>query len=474
MAESTLTLDHDPDAAAKKRLVQSQLKQASNPNQSGYQGAVKTYMNQQQGGAGSPVASARSMASTTSAASPYSTQNYSSQTNELLKSMMDRINQPTKEFSYNPQADPAYQAALARAKANINAGNSQAQAEMNRRGILNSTITSDRMGEISAREMGRVETDTLPSLMQQAYQRYMNDQAQQQQNFANMGNLAQMYSNEDQRGFENRVTEAGLTGNWMSPQASAYLQELLGLKQQAETKGITKDERAQLSSQADGIRAQLQALGVDPSQFAASVSYNQASKVNPGVRTLQGQQADLQNKQSNWNAYMDMVNQTGNLGTGPKHNWQQLQNNANAGGLTLSGQQMQNNMQQQQFNNTMEQMKFDENVRQHGMEYALRQLEADRNYQLNQDRLGLNEAQFGWEMANTNTGQSDPKYSVNANTLQNMLFQQYGVKDADGQTTIPPDRIEDVTRAISAANMSLQDKAYVAQLFGIDPSKFPK
>lgn len=277
-------------------------------------------------------------------------QQNNSQVSQLLSSMMSRVNQPNKEFSYDPNSDPAYQAALQRARANIDAGNSQVQAEMNRRGLLNSTITSDRMGEISASEMGRVEYETLPQLMNQAYQRYQNDLAQQQQNFSNMGALAQMYSNEDQRGFDNTITEANLTGNYTSPEAKALVQSLLGLKQQAETKGITAQERAGLSSQADGIRAQLQALGIDPAQFAATVNYNSASKVNPGVRTLQGQQMDLANKQANNATAMDWSQLSGQILT-PQSDWAGYARQIAAGGnpLTLAGQQQAMSQQQQQF-----------------------------------------------------------------------------------------------------------------------------
>ncbi len=59
-----------------------------------------------------------------------------------------------------------------------------------------------------------------------------------------------------------------------------------------------------------------------------------------GNRSLQGQAQDLANKQSNWNAYMDMVNQTGNLGKGPSATWSSLVNNATSGTPTLQGTQV--------------------------------------------------------------------------------------------------------------------------------------
>lgn len=403
-------------------------------------------------------------------------QQNNSQVSQLLASMMSRVNQPTKEFSYDPNSDPAYQAALQRARANIDSGNSQVQAEMNRRGLLNSTITSDRMGEISANEMGRVEYETMPQLMNQAYQRYQNDLALDQQNFSNLGALAQMYSNEDQRGFDNTITEANLTGNYTSPEAKALVQSLLGLKQQAETKGITAQERAGLSSQADGIRAQLQALGIDPAQFAATVNYNSASKVNPGVRTLAGQQMDLTNKQANNNAAMDWSQLSGQVLT-PQSDWSGYARQIAAGGnpLTLNGQQQSFNQQQQLFQNEMEQQQFNESVRQFGLEYAMRELQANRSYQLDLDQQALNEAQFGFDMSTyggSSGSGSTEKYTVTPSQLQNMIYQQYGTKDDDGNTVLPTNKTQ-IASTIASANMSLQDKAYMFNMFGINPDDYP-
>ncbi|QHT61691.1 hypothetical protein GXP70_18070 [Paenibacillus lycopersici] len=65
-----------------------------------------------------------------------------------------------------------------------------------------------------------------------------------------------------------------------------------------------------------------------------------------GGQSLQGQQQALADKNANWGAYMDMVNQTGNLGKGPTQTWGNLVNNANAGAQTMAGQQNQLNQTQ--------------------------------------------------------------------------------------------------------------------------------
>lgn len=328
-------------------------------------------------------------ASTSPTAASTARPSYQQEAQSLYDMMKNRATQAPKEFSYDPQSDPAYQAALQRARANIDAGNSQAQAEMNRRGILNSTITSDRMGEISANEMGRVETDVLPSLMQQAYQRYADQLAQEQQQFQNIGSLYGMNVSEDQRGFDNKVTEAGLTGSYVPAGAQEIVNNILDLKRQAEQKGLTAAERANLSARADGYRAQLSSMGIDPSFYASNVNSRQASQNNPALRTLQGQQVDLQRQGANWDAAQSVWDATGRL-VNPQTDWTGLLRQVQNGNApqTIAAQQ-------QAFNNNLalRQQNFSEG--QQGWENQFR----DR-------QQNFNEGQTAWENQFSQTQQA--------------------------------------------------------------------
>jgi len=230
------------------------------------------------------------------------------ESSKLMQQMKAIGEREATQFSYDPNSDPAYQAALKRAQANIDVGNSQAQAEMNRRGILNSTITSDRMGEIASAEMGNVETTVIPQLMQQAYQKYIDAQNQEQQRFTNLGALSDKYNNEDQRSIDNNFTEANITGNYLPEAAKPIISQILQLKQQAEAPGITAADKAQLSARADGYRAKLISLNVDPSAYAATVNHNNAS-LNPGIRTIAGQQLDASKQAQSFNQNMDIRKQ---------------------------------------------------------------------------------------------------------------------------------------------------------------------
>ncbi|TBL76257.1 hypothetical protein [Paenibacillus thalictri] len=62
------------------------------------------------------------------------------------KSFTPTVQAPTiQQFSYNADSDPQYQAALRNAQRNAQVAGQAAQEELNSRGILNSTVTSDRL-----------------------------------------------------------------------------------------------------------------------------------------------------------------------------------------------------------------------------------------------------------------------------------------------------------------------------------------
>lgn len=122
-----------------------------------------------------------------------------------LANLRNQLSQPLAQFSYNPETDPQYQAALRQARANAQQAAGDIAADMNRRGLLNSTITADRGNQAAQREYAYVSDTLLPQLMQQAYDRYLNQQAlQRQQALDQLGLLQTQYgmvSDEDARLF---------------------------------------------------------------------------------------------------------------------------------------------------------------------------------------------------------------------------------------------------------------------------------
>lgn len=352
---------------------------------------------------------------------------YTSPTEDTLKRISDIIGNNSgfqykalDPFTYDPQSDPAYQSQLAEAKRNIADQQVDTNAVLRTQGQGKSSYSELVQQQIADKTMQSLADTLVPQLMQQAYQRY-NDSANrnlqvQQMNYGiqqdAIANLANLYGLQDKEYFQNPITEAQLTGNYLPNEAKQAISNLLSLKQQAETKGITAAQRNELSKQADQLRAKLQSLGLDPSFYGADRSYNQASQNNPAIRTLAGQQLDMQRQGLNWSAAQDIWNATGRL-VSPQSDWSGLIRQSQNGNtpLTLPAQQQQwennfrakqqqweNNFQAEQFayqkvrdaiSDQQWRMKFDEDVRQFGLSYALSQLQENNQQAYREAQLAL-------------------------------------------------------------------------------------
>jgi hypothetical protein len=77
-----------------------------------------------------------------------------------------------------------------------------------------------------------------------------------------------------------------------------------------------------------------------------------------------------QQKQSNWDAYLQSVDRTGNLGTGPKVDYQLL--GGMDGPASMQGQQFQYQQARDQIKDEQYKQQFDEDARRYGLDYALR------------------------------------------------------------------------------------------------------
>ncbi|BFH71205.1 hypothetical protein J27TS7_58900 [Paenibacillus dendritiformis] len=394
-------------------------------------------------------------------------------------------------FTYNADSDPAYQAALSTARRNIADQQANTNAFLRAGGQGKSSYSETVANQIGAREMSRVSDTVIPQLVQQAYQRYsdqaardlqlqqMNYGAQQEAERNRINDLANLFARQYQYDVQRPMDEAQLTGVYLPSEAR---EAVTGSGQQ--------------SKQADGIRAQLASLGINPDLYGANVNSAQAPM---GIRTLAGQQMDLAKIQAendialNWDRMALAKRQANNDAAlawsqlsghmlYPQQDWTGYQRQVKRGDqpLTLGGMQQQLAQQQQQFNqkqqlfqNQLQERQFNENVRQFGLEYALRQLGQQQQYQMGQDRLALDEARFGYDMATAGNRTTQPNYTMDPKTLVNMLTEQFGVRDKQNpdRPYIPKNMSDteraEIGRVIASANMSLADKAYVAQLMGV-------
>lgn len=236
---------------------------------------------------------------------------------------------PDQPFTYDQTTDPAYQAQLAEAKRQVAIQQLDTNAMLRGNGQGKSSYSESVAAQSANNALAGIANNLVPQLMQAAYQRY-NDTANrdlqiQQANY-NVGqdtvsNLGNQYTYQNQEYFQNPIAEASITGNYLPQGAKQAIQDLLNLKGQAEAKGVTKDQRTDYSKQADQIRTYLKSIGIDPTQYGSNVTQKSAAaRQNEGIRTLQGQQLDLQNRQANLNAAIDVGTLTGKV-VNPQSDW---------------------------------------------------------------------------------------------------------------------------------------------------------
>lgn len=422
------------------------------------------------------------------------------QTEQTLQRMNDMItNQPAfqykgpeKEWSYNPQDDPSYTSSLAEAKRNIETEQADTNARLRANGQGKSSYSELVSNQVADNTMSSLANTLVPQLMQQSYSRYQDaanrDLQLQQLNYGvqrdKMGDLTNLYGLQNQEYFQNPITEGQLTGNYLPAEGRQAIDQLLALKQQAEVKGVTADQRASLTKQADGIRAQLSALGIDPSKYGANVSYNNARQTNPGIRTLQGQQMDLQNRQANQQAANAVSELSGRL-VNPQNDWQGLYRQAANPNAPLTMQ-----AQQQQFNNRLSTRQQDFNESQQGWEndFSTAQFgntidqQALQNAWASSERLGYvtselssltgipqgirtldaRKFEYGVDQDRTAASQGMTAEKYAKDYLDNQVIQS---KDADGNQFIS--NKSDIERAILAAPISEYEQYKLYQRYGI-------
>ncbi|MGX4584068.1 hypothetical protein [Paenibacillus chitinolyticus] len=201
----------------------------------------------------------------------------SNQVDSTVNSMTQNVNnkpfvyQKPAEWSFNKDSNPLYQNAVNSARANITTGQNNSLANLRSKGQANSSLSETLAQQISARELGKVESDILPQIMQQDYQRYrdgvendyrgqvFNYQAGQDQ-IRNQSALAQLLNGLNQNDADN-----------------AYREDVLANQQKNERIGL-----AQWLSQTYGVDAQ--------PKYDTQVAFNQVA----GMKPFNAQQFDWQ------------------------------------------------------------------------------------------------------------------------------------------------------------------------------------
>lgn len=214
---------------------------------------------------------------------------YTQQITDQIKQLQDMI--ANQQYT-DPYGTAEYAAYKAQSDRRAQDGIRAAQEALGSAGFGRSTTLGERAQGIQNSEAEYLETQVIPQII-------ANEQARRQQQYQNAMSLLNPMMQQQGFNYQQGRDQFG------------DLQSILGM--------LTGEDQRQLQNEL--------AIGDMTGQFRGGNTMAQ--------------------RQANWNAYMDMVNQTGNLGTGPKDNWQQLQNNAYAGDNTLRGQELKNMLQQQ-------------------------------------------------------------------------------------------------------------------------------
>jgi len=206
---------------------------------------------------------------------------------------------PPAYAGFDADNNAAYQAALRSAARNAGTATNNAMADLNKRGILNSTITGDRAAQLQQGEFGRVSDTILPQLMQQDYSQYRDSVADA---FA----TDQENNRRQQQGFANQfaIDQAnyGLTQDELNnlSKVVAYLsgQSQQDFNNQLATNEADRQTRNDNISLAQWLTNTYGTNAVPKSD--AGVAFDQVAGQTPIVGQQQQQAADQQQLQNLW------------------------------------------------------------------------------------------------------------------------------------------------------------------------------
>lgn len=207
---------------------------------------------------------------------------YNQQIQDIISQLSQQATAP-QQFT-DVRQSPEYAAFAAQSGRRQQEGIRAAQEALGSAGFGRSTTLGESAGRVAGQEQQFLESQVVPQLMAQ-------QEAQRQQQFQNILQSLQPLLQQQQFAEQTAQSRAGLTGAFLPPEAQNTINQLLALKQQAEAPTITREARTGLSSQADVLRSQLAAMGVDPSVFGAGRTAAQATGAMPtaGIQTQAAQ-----------------------------------------------------------------------------------------------------------------------------------------------------------------------------------------
>lgn len=218
--------------------------------------------------------------------------------------------QQQQPFSYDPNNDQAYQAALKSAQFNIQQSQGNTLANLLAHGQGNSSYAATAAQQIANQGMNNVSQNILPQLIQQAYQRYQdqnnNDYRNQMANYnagqdqmKNQSALASTLNGLNQQDFQNELQTADRTGYLNGQQTLAGQNQLASLTGYVDPYAGIRSQMAQNSAAwanaSPEEQARLHQANLDLAKQAGG-TYDEATgeyNLPASMRTLGGQQVDI-------------------------------------------------------------------------------------------------------------------------------------------------------------------------------------
>lgn len=229
-------------------------------------------------------------------------------TPDMITKMFDGMQGSGQQY-YDPTKDPVYNSMMELSTKQADKAGLGAMETMNDRGILNSTVTSDRLGQIKQgasdaviSQIGQLSAnfDNKQMANNQSQQALLNSilgAGQFQQSFGEDNRRYDTDLTEDARRFDKNfgLDEAKVTGRYVPENAQAAINDILTAKEASAKGGITPEQRAANNAKASEARRLLATMGVDISGIDTNVGYSDAIKNASalGRNTLPQQEMDL-------------------------------------------------------------------------------------------------------------------------------------------------------------------------------------
>lgn len=333
--------------------------------------------------AGSAITTGSNFASTYSKPTASSVTNqgyqnpYDQRVNDIISQLTQQVKQPQQVDLNAIYSSPEYAAYQAQQARNTQAANRQAQEGFGTSGFARSSDLANTLANNQNQENEYMNLQVVPQLIAQQ----QAEKAAQLQNTINLLNSLTsqqgVYDTRYNNAQDLALQKGQLTGNYVDPAAAALINQILQDKQNYAA-ATTPEARAQANADANSVRSQLAALGIDPSLFGSN-------------QTLAQAQSNL----------------------------------SKAGTPTLAAQQQAYQVARDKIADEQYKQKFDEDVRQFNLDYALDQ--AVKNHQMSIDdaNLALQKAQearmaanaandnaLGWANYNRGVLESDRNYNL--------------------------------------------------------------